>query len=101
MKRAGGVLTSEIIDIRQFDASRFAPLLQAESRVWESSLRWDYAASARLISSCLEEKRLQGYALIQAGEIKGYSFFFYEGEKGLIGNLFVEPRSEERRVGKE
>jgi len=84
-------LTSEIIDIRQFDASQFVLLLQAESRVWETSLRWDYTSSARLISSCLEEKRLQGYALIQASEIKGYSFFFYEGEKGLIGNLFVEP----------
>lgn len=93
MGRAGGVLTSEIIDIRQFDTSQFLPLLQAESRVWESGLRWDYAASARLISSCLEEKRLQGYALIHAGEIKGYSFFFYEGEKGMIGNLFVEPNA--------
>lgn len=91
MERSGGVLTSEIIDIRQFEASQFVPLLQAESRVWESSLRWDYTSSARLISSCLEEKRLQGYALIHASEIKGYSFFFYEGEKGLIGNLFVEP----------
>src|SRR5579863_9540929 len=91
MGTAGGVLTPEIIDIRQFDASRFLPLLRAESRVWESSLHWDYTASARLITSCLEEKRLQGYALIHAGEIKGYSFFFYEGEKGMIGNLFVEP----------
>ncbi|HEV2232090.1 MAG TPA: GNAT family N-acetyltransferase [Terriglobia bacterium] len=91
MRRAGGVLTPEIIDIRQFDASQFLPLLQAESRVWDASLRWDYTASVRLISSCLEEKRLQGYALIYAREIKGYSFFFYEGEKGLIGNLFVEP----------
>ena len=31
--------------------------------------------------------------MIHGSEIKGYSFFFYEGEKGLIGNLFVEPES--------
>ena len=84
-------MTSEIVDIRQFDARQFLPLLQAESRVWGSSLRWDYAASVRLISSCLEEKRLSGYALVSENQIKGYSFFFYEGEKGLIGNVFVEP----------
>lgn len=90
-KVPGQILTSEIIDIRQFDASQFLPLLQIESRVWSSGLRWDYASSVRLISSCLEEKRLQGFALVNNRQIKGYSFFFCEGQKGLIGNLFVEP----------
>lgn len=84
----------EIIDIRQFPASRFLPLLEAESKVWSSSLRWDYTSSVRLISSCLEEQRLSGYALVRDNQIEGYSFFFYEGEKGLIGNLFVEPNGE-------
>lgn len=84
-------MSSEIIDIRRFAANQFLPLLQAESRVWSSRLRWDYEASVRLISTCLEEKRLQGFALVDESEIRGYSFFFYEGEKGLIGSLFVEP----------
>jgi ribosomal protein S18 acetylase RimI-like enzyme len=87
----GQILTSEIIDIRQIDASQFLPLLQIESRVWSAGLRWDYTSAVRLISSCLEEKRLQGFALVNHRKIKGYSFFFCEGEKGLIGNLFVEP----------
>src|SRR5579859_7235500 len=91
MGGVGGSLTPGIFDFGQLNASQFFLLLQAESRVWDASLRWDYTASVRLISSCLEEKRLQGYALIYAREIKGYSFFFYEGEKGLIGNLFVAP----------
>jgi len=91
----GQILTSEIIDIRQFDASQFLPLLQIESRVWSSGLRWDYTSSVRLISSCLEEKRLQGFTLLNNRQIKGYSFFFCEGEKGLIGNLFVEPDGSE------
>jgi len=84
----------EIIDIRQFASSQFLPVLQAESQVWGACLRWDYTASVRLISSCLEEKRLSGYALVRDHQIRGYSFFFYEGEKGLIGNLFVEPDEE-------
>jgi ribosomal protein S18 acetylase RimI-like enzyme len=85
---------SEVIDIRQFTARDFEPLLMAESRVWDAELRWDYSASRHLISSCLDRKELSGYALLSEGRITGYSFFFYEGEKGLIGNLFVAPNGE-------
>lgn len=81
----------EIIDIRHFDARDFAPLLESESQAWLSTLRWDYTPSARLISSCLADKRLSGYALMDRGQIRGYSFFLYEGEKGLLGGLYVEP----------
>jgi ribosomal protein S18 acetylase RimI-like enzyme len=91
----GQTLASEIVDIRHLDANLFRPLLQVESCVWGSGLRWDYSSSARLITSCLEEKRLQGYALLNDRHIKGYSFYFCEGEKGLIGNLFVEPDGSE------
>ncbi|MBI1940999.1 MAG: GNAT family N-acetyltransferase [Acidobacteria bacterium] len=81
----------EIIDLRRFGAREIEPLLEVESREWETNLRWNYASAARLISSSLEEKRLSGYALLSAGRITGYCFFFYEEAKGLIGNLFVEP----------
>lgn len=82
---------AEIIDIRHFEAQCFAPLLSAESEAWLKTLRWDYTPSARLISACLEDKRLSGYALMNGGKMEGYSFFLYEGEKGLIGGLFVHP----------
>jgi len=81
---------SEIIDVRQFGARDFVTLLQAESRSWEAELRWDFSASSRMISSCLEEKRLSGYALLVDSRIAGYSFFFYEGDKALVGDLFIE-----------
>ncbi len=81
----------EVIDLRMFGAREIRSLLEAESREWEAKLRWNYTSAARLISSGLEEKRLSGYALLSAGRITGYSFFFYEGEKALIGNLFVQP----------
>jgi ribosomal protein S18 acetylase RimI-like enzyme len=83
------LLASEIIDIRRFQASAFTPLLQAESRAWGEQLRWDYEPSMRVISSCLADQRLSGYALVNNGRIDGYSFFVCEGEKGLIGDLFV------------
>jgi ribosomal protein S18 acetylase RimI-like enzyme len=84
-------LACEILDIRQLDAHQFTPLLKAESRAWREDLHWDFSASARLIATCLEEKRLSGYALMLEDEIKGYCFFFYDGTKGLIGDLFTDP----------
>ncbi len=84
-------MASEIIDIRRFAACEFLPLLQAETEFWSTKLRWDYSSSVEMITHSLEERRLSGYALVQEGRIGGYSFFFYEGEKGLIGNLFVQP----------
>ncbi len=90
-------LALEIVDIRQFEARDFTSLLEAESQAWGTDLRWDYTASARLIASCLAEKRLSGYALVNERRIQGYSFFLYEGEKGLIGDLFVEPNGQTRQ----
>ena len=81
----------EIIDIRQFEPKDFTALLEAESRAWDAGMRWDFAASTRVISACLRDRRLSGYALVGDGKIHGYCFFFYDGEKGIVGDLFVHP----------
>ena len=71
--------------------SAFSELLDAESRAWNEDLYWDFTSSARVISTCLKEKRLSGYALVLDGVVRGYCFFFCDGEKGLMGDLFVGP----------
>jgi len=81
----------EIIDIRRFEVSAFSELLDAEARAWSDGLYWDFTSSARVISNCLKEKRLSGYALVRDGVIRGYCFFFCDGEKGLMGDLFAGP----------
>jgi len=86
-------LDFQILDIRHLEADQFAPLLVEESKTWRDELRWDFEPSARQISNCLQEKRLSGYALALADQIRGYCFFFNDGEKGFIGDLFVEPAS--------
>lgn len=91
-------MTCQILDIHRFETDQFAPLLQAESRVWREDLGWDFSASAQLISTCLEEKRLSGYALLIENRIRGYCLFFYDGEKGMIGDLFAEPAAEISQV---
>jgi ribosomal protein S18 acetylase RimI-like enzyme len=92
----------EIIDIRRFEPKDFSSLLEAEACAWNDLMRWDFAASTRVIISCLREKRLSGYALVAEQGIRGYCFFFYDGEKGIIGDLYVHPelagRGHERQL---
>ena len=52
-------------------------------------LSWDYATSAEMILRYMDAKILPGYAAIERGSIFGYSFFVYEQNKGVIGDLFV------------
>jgi ribosomal protein S18 acetylase RimI-like enzyme len=85
------IVEFEIIDIRRFEVPAFSELMEAESRAWNEGLFWDFTSSARVIGNCLKEKRLSGYALVLDGVIRGYCFFFCDGEKGLIGDLFVGP----------
>jgi ribosomal protein S18 acetylase RimI-like enzyme len=87
------VVASEIIDIRRFEVSAFSELLNAESHAWNEGLHWDFTSSARVISTCLKDKRLSGYALVLDGIVRGYCFFFCDDEKGLMGDLFVDPAS--------
>ncbi len=79
----------EILDLRHFSSVDLRPLLDDETRVWASLLSWDYNGSAEMILRYVDAKILPGYAAIERGRIFGYSFFVYEGSKGVVGDLFV------------
>jgi ribosomal protein S18 acetylase RimI-like enzyme len=79
----------EILDLRHFTSADLRPLLDDETQVWARLLSWDYRASADMILRYADTKILPGYAAIERGSICGYAFFVYEGNKGVIGDLFV------------
>jgi ribosomal protein S18 acetylase RimI-like enzyme len=79
----------EILDLRHFSSVDLRPLLEDETRVWSALLSWDYNGSAEMILRYVDAKILPGYAAIERGRIFGYSFFVYEGSKGVVGDLFV------------
>ena len=80
----------EILDLRHFASADLRPLLDEEVEVWREFLAWDYRASAEMILRYIDARILPGYAAVEKGRILGYSFFVYEGSKGVIGDLFVE-----------
>jgi ribosomal protein S18 acetylase RimI-like enzyme len=79
----------EILDLRHFSSTDLRPLLDQESQVWSRLLAWDYSSSAEMILRYVDAKILPGYAAVEKKKIFGYSFFVYEGSKGVIGDLFV------------
>jgi ribosomal protein S18 acetylase RimI-like enzyme len=79
----------EILDLRHFSSADLRPLLDDETQVWSRLLSWDYSGSAEMILRYVDAKILPGYAAIDRGRIFGYSFFVYEGSKGVIGDLYV------------
>jgi ribosomal protein S18 acetylase RimI-like enzyme len=79
----------EILDLRHFSAVDLRPLLDDETQLWSRLLSWDYSGSAEMILRYVDAKILPGYAAVDRGRVFGYSFFVYEGSKGVIGDLFV------------
>jgi ribosomal protein S18 acetylase RimI-like enzyme len=80
----------EIVDLRHFGSTELRPLLEKESVQWARQLAWDYRSSAEMILRYIDAKILPGYAAVSREHVCGYSFFVYEGSKGVIGDLFVE-----------
>src|ERR1041385_1827412 len=79
----------EILDHRHFSSADLRPLIDDETRAWARLLSWDYHGSSEMILRYVDAKILPGYAAIERGRIFGYAFFVYEGNKGVIGDLFV------------
>jgi ribosomal protein S18 acetylase RimI-like enzyme len=82
----------EILDLRHFSSGDLRPLLDEENQIWANLLSWDYSGSADMILRYVDAKILPGYAAVERGQIFGYTFFVYEGGKGVIGDLFVADR---------
>ncbi len=83
----------EIIDLRHFTSADLRPLLDEETEAWGRLLSWDYSSSADMILRYVDARILPGYAAVERGRLHGYSFFVYEGSKGVIGDLFVAEES--------
>jgi ribosomal protein S18 acetylase RimI-like enzyme len=88
----------EILDLRHFSSADLRPLLDREVELWGETLAWDYRSSSEMILRYVDAKILPGYAAVERGSLVGYSFFVYEGSKGVIGDLFVSPRRADVRA---
>ncbi len=82
-------LQLDFLDLRHFSAQHLRPLLDEESALWSSRLRWDYRNSATLVLQYVESHLLTGYVALDQGRVCGYIFCVYESHKAVIGDVFV------------
>jgi ribosomal protein S18 acetylase RimI-like enzyme len=84
---AGSVF--ELAPLARLRSAALEPLLEEAIRTWRRILSWDYRASAELVRHYIDMQILNGFALLDAGEAIGYSYFVVDEHKGLIGDLYV------------
>ncbi len=82
-------LQLDFLDLRHFSAQHLRPLLDEESALWSSRLRWDYRNSASLVLQYVESHLLTGYVALEQGRVCGYIFCVYENNKAVIGDVFA------------
>jgi ribosomal protein S18 acetylase RimI-like enzyme len=82
----------EIVDLRIVNARSLAELFAEEARHWQQELHWDYSPSVDMIRRHVEAHSLPGYVALRDGNVAGYSFFLYEEDKGMLGDLYVMDR---------
>ena len=95
---AGGQIP-EVVDLRQLSAADLRPLLDEEIAKWGETLDWDFSKSAELVERFVDLHALNGHALVAGGEVEGYTYYVFEEQKGLIGDLYV--RESARTAGTE
>ena len=79
----------EILDLRRLSARDLEPVLAEEIASWQEDLSWDFSKSAELVRRFVDLRALNGFALVDDGEISGYLYYVLEDHKGLIGDLYV------------
>ncbi len=95
---------TELVDLRLLSARDLDAMLTEETRTWRGELDWDFQKSADLVRHFLDIRGLSGSALVAGGKVVGYSYFVFEDNKGLIGDLYVcpafqSPAAESRLLG--
>ncbi len=81
----------ELVDLRLTSPIRLKDILRSEEGSWASELHWNFRPSAELLHRNMEARNLPGYVALRGDEVLGYSFYVYEGAKGILGGLYTAP----------
>lgn len=78
-----------IPDLRDLEADKLVPLMDEEAKLWVSVLGWDYAPTQRFLLRYIRRKHLPGLAVVSDGRLVAYAYMLLDGERGIIGGVFV------------
>jgi ribosomal protein S18 acetylase RimI-like enzyme len=80
----------EIVELSSLSVAELAPLMEDEIAEWRRYFDWDFRPSVDLLRRFLNLRSLFGYALRVGRTVVGYSYHVCEGQKGLIGDFYLQ-----------
>ncbi len=89
MTEASKFPSAELVELRDLRSPDLADVLEEEADVWLETLHWDFHSSAQLVARFVDQRALNGYAIVDRGAVIGYTYFVFDEYKGLIGDLYV------------
>jgi ribosomal protein S18 acetylase RimI-like enzyme len=78
-----------LVDLRELRGNDIEPLLDGQARRWRERLCWDFSPTQVVIRRFLDGRNLYGYALATGGRLDGYCYFIQDGDKALLGDLYL------------
>jgi ribosomal protein S18 acetylase RimI-like enzyme len=81
--------SATIVELQALGGAELAPLLEDEKARWMRLLHWDFSPLAELIVRYASMGTLEGFALRDGGIVAGYGYYVTEGDKGLLGDLYL------------
>lgn len=76
-------------DLRRVGSRMLDPLMREEAEAWQEVLGWNYSATQRFLSGFIDRGALPGFVLLENGRPLGYTYLVLDGDKGVIGALYV------------
>ena len=86
---ARATASAELTDLRFLRSAALSQVLDAEVHAWRDRFQWDFVPSAELVRRFIDQRVLNGYALVEGERVVGYCYCVGDDPKGLIGDLFV------------
>jgi ribosomal protein S18 acetylase RimI-like enzyme len=81
----------ELVELKRVTGRELDPTLLEETVEWQTGLDWDFSRSADLVRQYADMRALNGYVLLDRGEVAGYGYSVLEDHKGLVGDIYVRP----------
>lgn len=69
--------------------AQLAALWDEEERYWSAELFWDYRPTREVLERYVGARLLPGFALVDADEVSGYTYFVADAPVAFVGNLYV------------
>lgn len=79
-----------LVDLRELRSDDIEPLLAGQAHRWLNKFHWDFTSTQNVIRRFLDGRNLHGYALAEAGRLEGYCYFIQDGDKALLGDLYLQ-----------